>query len=86
MEKIIEKLYELQLQEETSAFATENNSALKQEWLLYDYLYSDLKGDHHTAFQKYSNFCLERQQEELKIAYKNGFQTAIKLILETTKE
>ncbi len=86
MEKIIEKLFQLQLNNELFLVGACNKEDTDQECKLYSELYDMLPQENKNKFFQYVNLCGVRHTEELKIAYKNGFKTAIKMLLEALKD
>ena len=86
MEKIIEKLFAMQLQTENLPLGTVDAELTKREWELYAILYEKLSQEEKKIFSEYTNLCAERHQEELYSAYSYGFKTATKLWVEGLKE
>ena len=86
MNKIIEQICKIQLEENPCLFTPENREQSKKEWGLYDELYSGLSGEIKTKFLEYTNLCAERHAEGVRFAYEKGFKDAIRLLLESLKE
>ena len=86
MEKIIEKLYEIHLNEEQYPFGIVDKESIQKEYDLYFFLSQTLSGDDKEHFSEYANLNDERHKMELKAMYEYGFKTAVKLFLETIKE
>lgn len=86
MENIIEKLYALHLDTDSTTLGIPNKESLDAEWKLYDFLYENLADECKKSFSQYANLRNERAEEECKSAYKAGFKTALRLILESVKE
>ncbi|MBQ8352671.1 MAG: hypothetical protein IJY34_02640 [Clostridia bacterium] len=82
MEKIIDKLCETFLDQESLQVAGQNPIKMRREWELYEFLYKNAPDE----YKEYVNLRSERQVEELKIAYKQGFKIAMRLVLESVKE
>ena len=86
MEKIIDKLFAMQLEAENLPLGIAGADVMKKEWDLYSALYEKLSNEEKKMFVEYTNLCAERHQEELYSAYNCGFKTATKLWLESLKE
>lgn len=86
MEKIIEKLFDIHMETESLPFGKQNKENADREWEFFDLLYEKLDGETKTAFREYTNFCAERQKDELKAVYKHGFQAAVKMLIECIKD
>ena len=86
MEKIIEKLYQVHLDEEQFPFGIYDKEKMAKEYDAYCKLSQTLPAFMHGLLTEYSNLNEERRKVELQAAYEYGFKTAIKLILESTKE
>ncbi len=82
MEKIIDKLCETFLDQESLQRAVHNPLKVRREWELYELLYNNAPDE----YKEYVSLRSERQGEELKIAYKQGFKMAMRLVLESVKE
>ena len=86
MEKIIEKLYQLHLQEEDFFLGVVDREKMQKEYDVYCALSQTLPAFMKEQLTEYSNLNEERHQAELKAAYEYGFKTAIKIVLEGIKE
>ncbi|MBQ8429685.1 MAG: hypothetical protein IJX30_06285 [Clostridia bacterium] len=86
MEKIIEKIFAMQLQTENLLLGIVDSEVAKREWEVYSILYEKLPMEEKKIFVEYTNLCAERHQEELYSAYSYGFKTATKLWMEGLKE
>ena len=86
MEKIIEKLYQLHVQEEQYCFGVIDKEKMEKEYDAYCKLFQTLPTFMKGQLTEYSNLNEERHQAELKAAYEYGFKTAIKVVLEGIKE
>ena len=86
MEKIIEKLYQLHVQEEQYCFGIIDKEKMEKEYNAYCQLSQTLPAFMKGQLTEYSNLNEERHKAELQAAYVYGFKTAIKLILEGVKD
>ena len=86
MDKIIDKLYDLHLNTEPFPFGVGTKENSIEEWQLYNFLYKNLSPEHKRAFLRYVELYGNRESEEVMLAYKLGFKTAIKLFVESLKE
>ena len=86
MEKIIEKLYQLHLEEMQYSFGYVDREKMEKEYDAYCKLSQTLPAFMKGLLMEFSNLNEERRKAELQAAYEYGFKTAIKLILEATKE
>ena len=86
MEKIIEKIYDLQLKNESFSLDSINHESSMHEWELYCQICQNLPEDAKELFNKFLSLRNNRQSENLKNSYHLGFKTAIKLIMEAMKE
>ena len=86
MQDIIQKLYDIHLKDDSYLLGIPNKENLNKEWELYNYLYKNLSTEYKDLFLQYANLRTERQSEETKNAYTNGFKVAIKLIIESSHE
>ncbi len=86
MENIIEKLYELHINTAQYPFGIPNKEITAQEWTLYCSLIEDLPKKHKEIFMEYTTVCQERHKQEIKSIYEQAFKTAIKLLMECSKE
>jgi hypothetical protein len=86
MENIIEALYNLHLQTNLQPFGFDDLQKTKQEIQLYTFLYENLSEKDKKIFLNYMDLLNTRNKEQLLAAYSCGFKTAIKLILQSTKE
>ncbi|MBQ8446777.1 MAG: hypothetical protein IJX31_03255 [Clostridia bacterium] len=86
MERIIKKLYKIDLEQKIlSSLKTEREKA-SQEWDYYNALYEESSEIARKLLLKYINVRAEREQRELEKVYACGFKTAMKLLIETFKE
>lgn len=86
MEKILEKLYKLHIEDGFYPYGRINHENEKKEWELYHYLYQNLHNQEKQIFLEYTNLKEERYKEELKSVYEYGFKEAIQLIAEALKD
>ena len=86
MEKIIEKLYQLYIQEEGFSFGVVDREKMQKEYDAYCGLSQILPAFMRGQLEEYSSLNEDRRQAELQAAYKCGFKTAIKMILEGVKD
>lgn len=86
MDKIIDKLYGLQLNIDNYPLGISNKENMEKEYGIYYILQNNLLGENKDLFLRYVKLNDERRSEELRAAYENGFKTAIKLILEGISE
>lgn len=86
MEKIIEKLYNLHLEEEQFPFGVADKESMEKEYDIYCMLAQTLPPFMKQQLSEYATLNEERHKTELKAAYEYGFKTAMKLILESVKE
>ena len=86
MEKIIEKLYDLHLQEEQYPFGIVDKGSMQKEYDIYYILSQTLPPLMKDQLSEYINLNSERHKAELKAMYEYGFKTGIKLVLESVKE
>ena len=86
MEKIIEKFYDLHLQEEQLPFGFVDKERMNKEYDAYCTLSQTLPPSIKGLFAEYVNLSDERHKAELKCMYEYGFKTAIKLLIEGMKE
>ena len=85
MDDIFEKLYSVALEPERLSLLVEDKELLSNENSLHCRFISVLSKEQETLFFNYINTKALRHQEELKIAYEEGFKTATKLILHALK-
>ena len=86
MEKIIEKLYKIHLEEEQLPFGVVDKEVIEKEYEAYCLLSQTLPQDMRKRLSEYANLNEERRKVEMQAAYQYGFKTAIRLILEGIKE
>ena len=86
MEKMIEKFYELHLQEEQYPFGVIDKERMQKEYEAYYTLVDALSPCEKEQMLEYVNLNNERHKSELKAMYEYGFKMAINLILESVKE
>ncbi len=86
MDKIIERIYMMETEENPCLFVDENRERTNKEWALYNRLYNDLSQELKALFSEYANLSAERHREELKSAYEKGFKTGAKLMVESMRE
>ena len=86
MDKIIEKLYKLHLEEEQFPFGVADKESMQKECEVYCMLAQTLPQPMREQLSEYSALNEERHQSELQAAYEYGFKTAIKLVLESLKD
>ena len=86
MEKIIEKLYQIHLQEEDFSLGIVDREKMQKEYDAYCALSQTLPTFMKGQLSEFSNLNEERHKAELQSAYELGFKTAIKLILEGVKD
>lgn len=86
MEKIIEKLYDLHLQEEQFPFGIADKERMQKEYETYCTLSQTISPLIKKQLSEYVSLNDERHKAELKAMYVYGFKTAIRLILEGVKE
>ena len=86
MENIIDKLFEMSFNAEEFFVGEINKDTHKKEWELYMALHEKLLLEDKKMFSTYANLCNERHKEEILMAYKHGFKTAINMILESIKQ
>ena len=86
MNKIVEKFYELHLQEEQFPFGVVDKESMQKEYEAYCMLSQTLSPSMKNMLSEYVNLNDERHKAELKAMYKYGFKTAIQLIFESLKE
>ena len=86
MEKIIEKLYQIHLQEEDFSLGIVDREKRQKEYDAYCALSQTLPTFMKGQLAEFSNLNEERHKAELQSAYELGFKTAIKLILEGVKD
>ena len=86
MEKIIEKLYKLHISTAQFPFGIPNKEITTQEWNLYCSLIEELPKKHKETFMEYTSTREERHKQEIKSIYEQAFKTAVKLLIECTKE
>ena len=86
MDKVIEKLYNLHLEEEQFPFGVVDKESMEKEYDTYCMLAQTLPKFMKQQLSEYANLNDERHKRELQAAYEYGFKTAMKLILESVKE
>ena len=86
MEKILEKIYEEILKENDGLIGKANSELVSREWKIYDEIYDRLKEEERDSFCEYINILNERHSYELKESYKQGFKTAIRIVVESMKD
>ena len=86
MEKMIEKFYQLHLQEEQFPFGITDREKMEKEYDAYIMLSQTLPKFMKEQLSEYVNLSDERHKAELQAAYEYGFKTAIKLMLESVKD
>ena len=86
MEKIIEKFYNLHLEEEQFPFGVADKESMEKEYDIYCMLAQTLPQFMKQQLSEYATLNEERHKRELQVAYEYGFKTAMKLILESVKE
>ena len=60
MEKIIDRLFAMQLETENLPLGIAGSDAMKKEWDLYSALYEKLSNEEKKMFVEYTNLCAER--------------------------
>ena len=83
MDKIIEKLFNIHLQNKDFLTALSNKDSAVREWQLYELLLEKLPVEEKEIFAEYSRLCNQRQGNEIQLSYEQGFKTAIRLMIES---
>ena len=86
MDKIIEKLFDVYMETEDFPLGRQEKKKMDREWELFDLLYDKLEGETKEALREYTNLCAEKEKEQLKILYMQGFKTGVKMIVESMKD
>ena len=86
MESIIERLFHLHVTSEQYPHAVEKKEEFQQEWELYGILYDSLPTEALSKLKEYLALLEARTNREKQELYEIGFKTAIRLVLESTKE
>lgn len=86
MDKIIEKLYDLQVNTESLPFGEIDKRNFSKEWELYNFLHERLPSIFKKDFIEYVSLRENRYAKEMKEIYEQGFKTAITLITESLKQ
>ena len=87
MDSIIEKLFNLHIESEEyfSTMMVEKED-LQKECALYGVLYDSLSSETLSHLREYLNLLEMRTKREKQALYEIGFKTAIRIVLESTKE
>lgn len=86
MDKVIEKFYEIYLDDEAFLVNITDKEKAKEEWGLYNVLYENTPKEYRKDLLKYIRLRGEREKEELKEVFIRGFKTAVSLRTEALKE
>ena len=86
MEKIIKKLYEIDLNHQLLQVLQSDRDKAIKEWDCYNDLFEKIPQECKNLFLRYINLRANRECKELEKAYEYGFKTAMKLLLESVKE
>ncbi len=86
MEKIIKKLYNMDLNQNLLRSLQADRKNAIQEWECYNDLFEKIPKESTKSFLRYMNLRANRECEELEKAYACGFKTAIRLLLESLKD
>ena len=86
MEKMIEKLYQMQVEEEQFLCRVVDREKRQRECDAYLMFSQTLPQFMRGQLTEYIDLCDERHKAELQAAYEYGFKTAIKLVLESLKD
>ena len=86
MKKWIEKLFDLHIKTETFPVGIPDKENINSEWRLYEFLLENLTDDNKKILTEYNNLTSMRHGKELEAVYKQGFKTAVCLLLEALKE
>jgi hypothetical protein len=82
MKNMLDKLYNVVLNEKSYAFSDQDTEDIKKETTAYEELYDNLSEPLQKQFLRYLKFRDNDEKEEVAHAYKKGFQDAISLIME----
>lgn len=85
MEKIINALYELQVNTEFPCFEKNDKESTRREWELYLLLQEELPIKAKKLFAEYVDLITEHHNLETKAAFEQGFKSAFSLIIEVLK-
>ena len=86
MKDIIEKFYQVYIEKEAFLTGGIDKEKTNEEWKSYEILYESLTVEQEKKFLKYLRLRGDRQANELKKVFAEGFKTAIRLWTESLKE
>jgi len=86
MKDILNQIYQIQFNEGNLFSNLISKEETERESELYGLLYEKLQGEDQKIFLEYIQRKGKRQNEELKASFTSGFQTAMRLLIETLKE
>ena len=86
MKDIIEKFYETYIEAETFLTGGIDKEKTNEEWKAYEILYESLTAEQEKKLLKYIRLRGDRQAQEMKKVFTEGFKTAIRLWTESLKQ
>lgn len=86
MDKIIEDLFALYMERDSSVLESISKEEMDKEWDLYFLILEGLAKKDEPLFSEYLALRQAREDAKVANAYKQGFQTAVRLLIECLQE
>lgn len=83
MDSIIEKICNMQIEEDAYPFGKPNKVKLDREWEIYHYLYEHLSAKDKKLFIEYAELVADRNGRERIESYKKGFKIAMQITMDS---
>ena len=85
MDSIVEKICNMQIEEDPYPFGKPDKVKLDREWEIYHYLYEHLSAKEKKLFIEYAELVAERQRKECTEACKKGFRIAMQITVDSLR-
>lgn len=83
MDSIIEKICNMQIEEDNYPFGRPDKVKLNREWEIYNYLYEHLSAKDKKLFIEYAELVADRNNREKMEACKKGFRIAMQITIDS---
>jgi len=83
MDSIVEKICNMQIEEDPYPFGEPDKLKLDREWEIYNYLYEHLSEEDKRLFLEYAELVAERHHRERIEACKKGFRIAMQITIDS---
>ena len=83
MDSIVEKICNMQIEEDPQPFGKPDKEKLAREWEIYYYLYENLSAKYKKLFMEYAELVADRNGRERIESYKKGFKIAMQITMDS---